>query len=544
MSSAANTDLGPTPPGESSGEAQAREEREERAALDARVGLQVADRYKILRTLGAGGMGGVYEAVHEGIGRKVAIKCLHAEYARDRALVERFRREARAATAIGNEHIVDVTDVGELPDGAPFLVMEYLVGKTLGQMLNDSGPLRVPRAIHICRQVCSALDAAHEKGIVHRDLKPDNIFLIKRGGDPDFVKVLDFGISKTHAADNGVSELTRTGMAIGTPSYMSPEQAQGLRDIDGRTDVWAMGVILYELLSHRRPFVAETYPRLLMQIVGGTPHRLSHWRRDIPDGLDALVMKCLEKEPAQRVSSMAALGEALGEFEKADSVPELAAADASGAPLAEQSSEREAAKRVSATSDTPPAPQAAAAAPRGPDETARAAAQASPSVPETTAAAGSRAPWIAAGLAITVVLAVGAAWSMRGGETPPTSAPPATVTTTPATTTPPATTTAPPEGTDGVEVPTTSGTEASPTREVHHRIESRPAGATVLRGETELGTTPLDVSFPEGESVELTLRLAGRRPATRVVATNDPEVISVTLEPRRAGPSLPQLADH
>jgi serine/threonine protein kinase len=405
MSSAANTDMGPPPPSDVSGESR------ERAALDARLGLYVADRYKILRTLGAGGMGGVYEAVHEGIGRKVAIKCLHAEYAHDRNLIERFRREARAATAIGNEHIVDVTDVGELPDGAPFLVMEFLVGQTLGQMLSEQGPLRVPRAVHIGRQVCNALEAAHEKGIIHRDLKPDNIFLIKRSGDPDFVKVLDFGISKTHAADNGVSELTRTGMAIGTPSYMSPEQAQGLRDIDGRTDVWAMGVILYELLSRTRPFVADTYPRLLMHIVGGTPHRLSHWRRDIPEELDALVMRCLEKDPAQRVSSMAELGEELAKFEKADSVPELAVADPSGAPAAEASSERKAAKRVSAPGQTP-RPQAAS-----PDEPSRSSAHAGPSLADgPVAGTGSRTMWIVGGLATVVLLAVGAAWSASGGR--------------------------------------------------------------------------------------------------------------------------------
>ena len=537
MSSAANTDMGPTPPSEASGEAQ--ERAQERAALDARVGLHVAERYKILRTLGAGGMGGVYEAVHEGIGRKVAIKCLHAEYARDRGLIERFRREARAATAIGNEHIVDVTDVGELPDGAPFLVMEFLVGKTLGQMLSEQGPLRVPRAVHIGRQVCNALEAAHEKGIVHRDLKPDNIFLIKRGGDPDFVKVLDFGISKTHAADNGVSELTRTGMAIGTPSYMSPEQAQGLRDIDGRTDVWAMGVILYELLSQTRPFVADTYPRLLMHIVGGTPHRLSHWRKDIPDELDALVMRCLEKDPAQRVSSMAELGEELAKFEKADSIPELVAADASGAPVAEASSERKAAKRVSAPSETP-RPQAANA-----DETSRATAQAGPSLTDGAVAGTGSRTWMIAGVAVAALVAVGAAWGMSGGSTPPTP-PPTTVVTTPpeTTTTPPETATTPPETTTTTEP--VRGVEPPPATivEAHHRIESRPSGATVLRGETELGTTPLDVSFPEGESVELTLRLAGRRPATRVIEASDPELITVTLEPRRGGSALPQLADH
>ena len=211
MSNAGTTELGPSAGNESSDERRAAVER---AQLEERIGLVVGGRYKILSTLGAGGMGAVYEAVHEVIGRKVAIKCLHREFARDRETLERFRREARAATAIGNEHIIDVTDVGELPDGAPYLVMEHLTGKTLGAEMESVGPMRVSRVVHIAKQVCNALADAHEKGIVHRDLKPENVFLVRRGGDPDFVKVLDFGISKTHASD-GMSELTRTGMAIG-----------------------------------------------------------------------------------------------------------------------------------------------------------------------------------------------------------------------------------------------------------------------------------------------------------------------------------------
>ncbi len=546
MSTAANTDLGPTPSGGDSGEA--RSQTQEREVLDQRIGLMVSDRYKIMRTLGSGGMGGVYEAVHEGIGRKVAIKCLHAEFARDRGAVERFRREARAATAIGNEHIVDVTDVGELPDGAPFLVMELLAGQTLGEMLRASGALRVPRAVHIAVQVCDALEAAHGKGIIHRDLKPDNIFITKRGGDPDFVKVLDFGISKAQTGESGLSELTRTGMAIGTPSYMSPEQAQGLRDVDGRTDIWALGVILYEMLSEHRPFVADTYPRLLMHIVGGTPHRVSHWRRDIPDELDALIMRCLEKDPTQRVPSMAELAKELGAFASVDSVPEIAAADASGAPVgAEKSSEGKAARRGGSQPEIPRAGSTPGSS--GADTTARQGAQAAPSGEAeaiVAKATSSRTPMIVGGLVVVALVAMLGAWGMGGGRPSEPVDPPATsqipVTTTGSGTSdpivePPATVVAP-----TVVAPTV--VPPAPV-EVHHRIESRPPGATVLRGETELGTTPLEVSFPQGEAVELTLRLSGRRPATHVIAADDPETITVTLEPRRGTTSaLPQLADH
>ncbi len=294
------------------------EEAAEQAMLAERVGLVVGGRYKILRTLGAGGMGGVYEAEHELIGKKVALKCLHKEYTRDRDLVERFKREARAATAIGNEHIVDVTDMGDLPDGAPFLVMEYLAGTTLSGLMEDLGAMRIPRAVHIARQVCDALGAAHEKGIVHRDLKPENVFLTRRGQDPDFVKVLDFGISKIHSGDRKDRGLTRTGMAIGTPTYMSPEQAQGLRDVDARTDVWAMGVILYEMLTGHRPFEADSYPMLLMRIVGSEPDPVTKWRKDVPDALSALVMKCLEKPVGTRMQTMYELESALAPFAASD----------------------------------------------------------------------------------------------------------------------------------------------------------------------------------------------------------------------------------
>jgi serine/threonine-protein kinase len=308
------------------------EEEAQQALLAERVGLVVGGRYKIVRTLGAGGMGGVYEAEHELIGKRVALKCLHREYTRDRDLVERFKREARAATAIGNEHIVDVTDMGDLPDGAPFLVMEMLSGKTLSGLIEEEGPMRIARAVHVARQVCDALGAAHDKGIVHRDLKPENVFLTRRGGDPDFVKVLDFGISKMHSSERRDRGLTRTGMAIGTPSYMSPEQAQGLRDVDARTDIWALGVILYEMLAGRRPFDAESYPMLLMRIVGQDPEPVARWRKDVPDALSAIVMQCLVKPMGSRMQSMRELGTALAPFGGVDTVPDIVREEPRGEP--------------------------------------------------------------------------------------------------------------------------------------------------------------------------------------------------------------------
>ncbi|MCA9582785.1 MAG: serine/threonine protein kinase, partial [Myxococcales bacterium] len=281
---------------------------------DDKVGLVLQERYRIIRKLGEGGMGSVYEARHELIGKKVAVKTLNPAFAKDPGLVERFRREARAATAAGNAHIIDVTDLGTLPDGSPFLVMEYLEGTEFGDLLAREGALPVGRAVHILSQVCDALGAAHGKGIVHRDLKPENIYLIHLQGDPDFVKVLDFGISKMQEAKEGVKSLTQTGTALGTPHYMSPEQAQGLATTDHRADIYALGVILYYALSGTVPFDADSYAALVLKIFQEVPKPLVELRSDIPPELDALVQRCLAKKPEDRFASVQELERALRPF--------------------------------------------------------------------------------------------------------------------------------------------------------------------------------------------------------------------------------------
>ncbi len=285
-------------------------------------GTVVEGRYRVESLLGSGGMGAVYEATHLLLDHRVALKCLHAGFARDPLVVERFKREARAATSIGHDHIVDVTDMGDLPDGAPYLVMELLAGESLGQRL-ERGPLSIGLAVRIAVQVADALEAAHDKGIVHRDLKPDNIFLVARRDGAVFVKVLDFGISKMRADDTSAS-LTQTGMAIGTPSYMSPEQAQGLRSVDHRTDIYALGVILYQMLTGALPFRAPTYPMLLLQIVSGTPMPMSRHRLDLPEDLEALVHRTFAREAEDRPQRMRELESALGRWADFDAPPRLA----------------------------------------------------------------------------------------------------------------------------------------------------------------------------------------------------------------------------
>src|SRR6187401_2004204 len=220
----------------------------------------IDDKYRIVRLIGEGGMGAVYEGENTRIRRRVAIKVLHGNVAGMADAVARFEREAQAAGRIGSEHIVEVLDLGALPDGDRYLVMEYLDGDGLGTRIKNRTHLTPAELCPIAFQLMEGLAAAHGAGIIHRDLKPDNVFLLRsRHGKQDFVKLLDFGISKFSAlsGDSGFS-MTRTGAVMGTPYYMAPEQAKGSRELDHRVDIYATGVILYEALTGQVPFNADT----------------------------------------------------------------------------------------------------------------------------------------------------------------------------------------------------------------------------------------------------------------------------------------------
>jgi len=299
------------------------EDSGESTEVDPLVGATLNGRYQVVCQLDQGGMGSVYEGRNLAIDKRVVIKVLHHEFAREARMVERFKREARAATSIGHENIVDVTDLGELFDGTPFIVMEYLDGLSLGELLQKEGVLRVSRAVRITRQICGALSAAHAKGIVHRDMKPDNVFLVRRGGNEDFVKVLDFGISKISGVPGSQSRLTKTGVAMGTPAYMSPEQAQGLKTLDHRSDVFALGVMLFEALTGRLPFEGHTYAALLLKMMTADPPLVTAFRADVPAGLSAIVHLMMEKQPTDRPASMRELHDSLEAFEQIDVEPRL-----------------------------------------------------------------------------------------------------------------------------------------------------------------------------------------------------------------------------
>ncbi len=285
--------------------------------LDAvRTGTLVEDRYRLVRCIGSGGMGEVWEAVHEAIGRKVALKILLPQFARDREVVGRFHREARATSRIGDPRIVDVLDMGLLSDGAPYLVMELLSGETLGQVLARQGQLSVRSAARIAIEIAGALGAAHDADVIHRDLKPENVFLLGSSSTPEHeraIKVLDFGVAKMRSADDEVS-LTQTGAAVGTPTYMSPEQASGLANVDARSDVWSLGVLLYRMLAGQTPFVGDSYALLLVAILAQPPTSMLKFRGDLPPSLERFLMQLLSKERSERPASMAEVMKRLEPF--------------------------------------------------------------------------------------------------------------------------------------------------------------------------------------------------------------------------------------
>ncbi len=372
-------------------------------AVSTRVGRTAAGKYKLVRLLGEGGMGAVYEAQHSVVGRRFAIKFLHPELAGNTEIVARFQREAQAAGSLENENIAAVVDAGTADDGAPYLVMEYLEGEDLAHLLVRTGPLPAPRAAYIMIQACRGLAAAHERDIIHRDLKPENLFVCKRNDGSDLVKVLDFGIAKLHVGGSGTG-LTHTGATMGTPFYMSLEQARGAKEVDHRSDIYSLGVILYEILSGAKPHPGESYNEILYHVISNEPTPLDSVRVGLPAGLATVAHKAMAREAGDRYASVVDFMEALIPFAGRAVTPLRTSV---GATAPSPVSIPKLVARTVALPSTPEPPEAKPA--------------------DTVLGGRSRLVLLAGVAAILVLLAGVLAWVAFGGRPEPKVAPPAPV---------------------------------------------------------------------------------------------------------------------
>jgi serine/threonine-protein kinase len=461
------------------------------APVDPYVGTTFDGRYKIESVLGEGGMGIVYLARHKVIDKKVAIKVLRADMAREKEITDRFLQEAKAASSIGNPHIIDISDFGHLPDGSTYFVMEWLDGKPLSKALEETKPLPVARLANVARQIAEALASAHQRSIVHRDLKPDNIFLIKRGSEPDFVKILDFGIAKV---SSGTSKLTRAGSVFGTPHYMSPEQAAG-STVDSRTDIYALGVILYEMASGRVPFDADNFMGILTQHMykAPVPIRALVPAHDVPPGLEAIILKALSKKPEQRYQTMEELSQDLDKLVRGaipDAVPDMISRSGGFNVPADFFTER-----------GMPAP-----------------------VPATPAGHASRKRWgVYAGVAgVTAAVMIVVGIFAKSSSSTASDAHKATLAPTEVAPTP-----KPAE-------PPPAATPA-PLEVKHVLFASEPLDSHVFQNGQDLGATPLTVDVPIGQKVQVEVRRDGFKSQTLTLDGTQPKM-KVKLEKVAAAP--------
>ncbi len=461
------------------------------------VGRVLAGRYRVVRCIGVGGFGAVFEAEDTKIHKQVAVKVLGRDLISDHAMVSRFRQEAEAASKVGHENIVSVTDFDCTEDGFYFLVMEYLRGNDLGTLIRAGEPVSLSRILGIMIQVCRALHAAHELGIVHRDLKPGNIFLNSRGPTADHVKLLDFGISKFMEADDDSSRLTRTGQIIGTPLYMSPEQALGLEQVDHRVDIYSLGVIMYEILTGQPPFTAVNYLGIIAQHASDPPTPPSRVRPDllIPPEVERIILKAMAKRPEDRYADMHEMEEEL--------ISALAVIDPALAVT--YSPQR-----------TPPTLLTT--------DTGLSRRRMSSSGPRPIW--GYVASAVAVGLAITL-------YSVWSGHEPPATLPAADAAPAPQ----PDLATAARGGPDAAPAPQP---DLQAEARVSVRLESTPPGAEILDEQGQLlGHTPHTLTLRRGSApVQLTLRRAGYRPARVSVLPEQDRVESLILR-RATGGKLP-----
>jgi len=454
-------------------------------------GSILGGRYEIVRRIARGGMGIVWEARHTALGRRVAIKVLKAELVGSEPALERFRREAKAAAVIRHPHIVDVVDYGVTDRGEPYIVMELLDGEDLATLLAREGRLPVGRACGIARQVARGLSVAHTAGIVHRDLKAENVFLLSIDGC-DFAKILDFGIARSAESDGEVSRLTGTGMVMGTPHYLSPEAARGQTDLDRRADLYALGVIVYEMIVGHPPFRGGSLLEVVYKHIHEAPISPRTVHPDVPTEIDAVVLRALEKDREVRWQSAEEMLAAL------PGPAALPGGDRAG-PLIGIS-----------TGSAPPSRSTPSPLPR--TRTTAAITQS----PQRRTPAGPIA--IAA---LGLVLAAGAATALLLADEPgPARAVPE----------PLRDPFAEPSGPENL-----SASPPAVPAEVTFRIRSTPVGARVFVDGRDVGVTPMVVKAPRGEGAcQIVIEGAGAREERTLSKLLDAD-IEVALQPSRPG---------
>jgi serine/threonine-protein kinase len=452
-------------------------------------GQVISERYRIVSKIAEGGMGEVYKGEHVDLGKAFAVKVIRAELSNDPDFAERFKREAIAASRIGHPNIVDVSDFGRTPDGRFYFVMEFLVGRTLTQLLKEQGALPAPRALAITLQMCRALEAAHQLGIVHRDLKPENILLLNRGGQADFVKVVDFGVAKV--AEPGRSGYTSVGMVVGTPQYMSPEQAAGTQ-LDARTDIYSTGLMLYEMLAGLPPFMGET-PSLVMaaHIYKEAPPLMPAPNVGaVPESLRDVVRRMLAKAPTERPGTM---GEVISVLEAAQA--ELGVAGSGRNPIVLNTGMRVAA--------------------------------ASGSFATEVVRPKKRIALVAGAAAAVLVVGLGVAFLVRGSSETASAA---------------ATVTEPEAEAKPAPSPTPAPAVAAKEETVKVSITTVPENAEILRGGALVGRTPKILTWKKGERAELKISLKGYEGVQQIVEPTEDLPLQFTLT--RVASAKPKKRPH
>jgi serine/threonine-protein kinase len=496
----------------------------EKVEVELQPDTVIDNRYQIIKKIAAGGMGEVYRAVHVELGKPLALKVMLPELSSDPDFVGRFKREAIASSRIGQQNIIDISDFGRTSDGRFYFVMEYVDGKTLIKYRRE-GAFPFQRVVHVGLQMARALAAAHAAGIVHRDLKPENIMLVQRPGQPDFVKVLDFGIAKV-ASPNGTGAFTAIGTVVGTPQYMAPEQASALI-VDARSDIYAMGLILHELVRGKPTFTGDSAVELMSQQVATPPPPLTSPHGVVPKALERIIMQMLQKVPDQRPQSMEAVVTALEAVAsyptptaRTEPIPAVKPGTATRVDQAPSETRVQSPTRAEEPLSITAAAGLVAVTSTEPALTPRPQSSKGETGVDFSAVRPNRTPAIIGALLVLILLLGGGVfYATQGDAQPPPVAEKPAPTPVPEVTPPPAEVKPPPKA------------EPQPVRLT---LESVPEKVEVFEQDILLGATPLTISRPPGTLTELTLQAKGFTSLTRKVRFESDSSLRLELEKAEA----------